>query len=193
MAVAAPARDAFHEGLLALLPALRAQALALARNRADAADLVQDALAGALAGRDSFAPGTNLAAWMHQILRNRFLEGARRRRPTPLDSAEIPTDLLLCAAQQGDGLALKELQRLLGRLPADQRVALLLVALRGMSYAEVAALTGCAVGTAKSRVFRARQQLRAWLMGRAVGDDHLPTPAVAAREAVVPQDVMAVP
>ena len=57
------------------------------------------------------------------------------------------------------------LSRALGRLPADQREALFMVVLQGMSYEEVAEATGCAVGTAKSRVFRARRQLQAWLAG----------------------------
>ncbi len=62
-------------------------------------------------------------------------------------------------------MVLKELSRALGRLPADQREALFMVVLQGMSYEEVAEATGCAVGTAKSRVFRARRQLQAWLAG----------------------------
>jgi RNA polymerase sigma-70 factor (ECF subfamily) len=60
---------------------------------------------------------------------------------------------------------LKELGRAVTKLPADQREALFMVVLQGMSYEDVAAATGCAVGTAKSRVFRARRQLQAWLMG----------------------------
>ena len=64
-----------------------------------------------------------------------------------------------------DRLVLKELSRALGRLPSDQREALFMVVLQGLSYEEVAQATGCAVGTAKSRVFRARRQLQSWLMG----------------------------
>ena len=60
---------------------------------------------------------------------------------------------------------LKELSRALGRLPSDQREALFMVVLQGLSYEEVAQATGCAVGTAKSRVFRARRQLQTWLTG----------------------------
>src|SRR3712207_1097905 len=62
-------------------------------------------------------------------------------------------------------MVLKELSKALGRLPSDQREALFMVVLQGLSYEEVASATGCAVGTAKSRVFRARRQLQAWLMG----------------------------
>jgi RNA polymerase sigma-70 factor (ECF subfamily) len=62
-------------------------------------------------------------------------------------------------------MVLKELSRALTRLPNDQREALFMVVLQGLSYEEVAEATGCAVGTAKSRVFRARRQLQAWLTG----------------------------
>jgi RNA polymerase sigma-70 factor (ECF subfamily) len=70
----------------------------------------------------------------------------------------------VCGAQE-DRMVLKELSRALGRLPSDQREALYMVVLQGLSYEEVAQVTGCAVGTAKSRVFRARNQVQVWLTG----------------------------
>ena len=69
------------------------------------------------------------------------------------------------AASHDDRMVLKELSRALTRLPNDQREALFMVVLQGLSYEEVAQATGCAVGTAKSRVFRARRQLQTWLAG----------------------------
>ena len=161
------AGDSFHEMLVAALPRLRAHALSLTRNRAAADDLVQDAVALALRGRDRFEPGTNFAAWSHSIVRNRFISLARRRRK----QLEFDNAALHAAAAGGAGpphddhLALKELARMLGRLPAALREALLLVAVQGLSYDEAAAVQGCAVGTAKSRVFRARHLLRVWLLG----------------------------
>ena len=65
------AAKVFHSQLVTILPKLRVQALALTRNRAAADDLVQDAVCNALSAQDSFIPGTNFAAWMHRILRNR--------------------------------------------------------------------------------------------------------------------------
>lgn len=155
----------FHALLLAALPRLRAHALFLARNHAEADDLVQDAVALALRGRDKFEPGTNFAAWSHSIVRNRFISGTRqRRRQREIeDEAGRPPDA--AGPPHDDRLVLKELARLLGRLPAALREALLLVAVQGLSYDEVAAMQGCAVGTAKSRVFRARHLLRVWLLG----------------------------
>ena len=154
----------FHSQLVTLLPRLRVQALALTRNRAAAEDLVQDAVANALAAQDSFTPGTNFAAWMHRILRNRFISTLRKQRDTT-DIEDLPAGAFAVSATHEDRLVLKELGRAVNRLPTDQREALFMVVLQGMSYEEVAASTGCAVGTAKSRVFRARRQLQAWLMG----------------------------
>lgn len=156
--------DDFHGQLIALLPKLRVQALALTRNRAAAEDLVQDAVANALAAQDSFTPGTNFAAWMHRILRNRFISTLRKQRETT-DIEDLPAGAFAVGAAHEDRMVLKELGRALNRLPTDQREALFMVVLQGMSYEDVAASTGCAVGTAKSRVFRARRQLQAWLMG----------------------------
>ncbi len=161
-----PAPDAasFHDLMVSLLPRLRVQALALTRNRAEADDLVQAAVTNALAAKASFTPGTNFGAWMFRILRNRFLSDIRRKRET-VEIDEAPAGLFARAAAQEDNLALQELRRNLGRLQPDQRAALVMVTVHGMSYEEVAASMSCAVGTAKCRVFRARKQLQAWMMG----------------------------
>jgi RNA polymerase sigma-70 factor, ECF subfamily len=166
----------FHGMLVALLPKLRVQALALTRNRAAADDLVQDAVANALSAQDSFTAGTNFAAWMHRILRNRFISTLRKQRETT-DIDDLPMSALAVSAPHEDRLVLKELSVALGRLPPDQREALFMVVLQGLSYEEVAAATKCAVGTAKSRVFRARRQLQAWLTGEERSAEMLATPA----------------
>jgi RNA polymerase sigma-70 factor (ECF subfamily) len=80
-----------------------------------------------------------------------------------MDSA--PAEALARPAAQEDSLALRELRMRLADLPEDHRTALLLVTVQGMSYEEAAEVMGCAVGTAKCRVFRARRQLEAWLVG----------------------------
>lgn len=160
-------RDDFDEQLIALLPRLQVQALGLTRNKAAADDLVQDAAANALGARASFTPGTNFAAWIHRILRNRFISDLRRQRPAG-DIEDAPQAALAVSGAHEDRLVLTELHRALGRLPANQREALFLITLQGMSYEEVSEATGCAVGTAKSRVFRARRQLQDWLMSEEV-------------------------
>lgn len=154
----------FHDQIIAILPKLRVQALALTRNRSAAEDLVQDAVCNALSAQDSFIPGTNFAAWMHRILRNRFISNLRKRRDTT-DIEDVPASTFATEAAHEDRLALKELAHAMTRLPSDQREALVMVVVHGMSYETLASTTGCAVGTAKSRVFRARRQLEAWLLG----------------------------
>lgn len=160
----ARASDEFHKQLVALLPKLRVQAMTLTRNRASADDLVQDAVTNALAAQNSFTPGTNFGAWMHRIVRNRFISTIRKQRDTT-DIEDLPMSALAVSASHEDRMMLKELGRALDRLPSDQREALFMVVLHNLSYDDVAQATGCAVGTAKSRVFRARRQLEIWLAG----------------------------
>ena len=154
----------FHDQVIAILPKLRVQALALTRNRAAAEDLVQDAVCNALSAQATFIPGTNFPAWMHRILRNRFISNLRKRRDTT-DIDDVPQAVFATNAAHEDSLALKELGAAMDRLPSDQREALVMVVIHGMSYEALAEATGCAVGTAKSRVFRARRQLEGWLLG----------------------------
>lgn len=167
----------FHDQVIKILPKLRIQALALTRNRSAAEDLVQDAVCNALSASNSFIPGTNFAAWMHRILRNRFISNLRKRRDTT-DIDDVPQSAFASEAPHEDRLALKELGKAMTRLPADQREALVMVVIHGMSYEALAEATGCAVGTAKSRVFRARRQLEAWLLG-----EDKPAPRVSTRNA----------
>ncbi|MFC0386283.1 sigma-70 family RNA polymerase sigma factor [Muricoccus vinaceus] len=160
----------FHKLLVTTLPRLRVQALALTRNRSDADDLVQAAVTSALAAKDSFTPGTNFGAWMFRILRNRFISDVRRKRETT-DIDDVPSSAFARPGAQEDSLVMRELRGHLGRLPAEQRTALVMVTVQGLSYEEVAAAMDCAVGTAKCRVFRARQTLQRWLTGEERGVD----------------------
>lgn len=154
----------FHADLVVILLKLRTQAMALTRNRAAADDLVQDAAVNALASQDSFTPGTKFGAWMYRILRNRFIGDLRKRRET-VDIDDAPGVAPLARASQEDRLSLQGLQATLSELHVVQREALFMVLLQGMAYEDVAAATDCAVGTAKSRVFRARRYLETRLLG----------------------------
>lgn len=173
----------FHDQVIAILPKLRVQALSLTRNRAAAEDLVQDAVCNALAAQNSFIPGTNFSAWMHRILRNRFISDLRKRRETT-DIDDVPASSFASPATHEDNLALKDLSMALSRLPADQREALVMVVIQGMSYEALAEATDCAVGTAKSRVFRARRQLEAWMSGDLPTNDKLRIKVKALRDAM---------
>jgi RNA polymerase sigma-70 factor (ECF subfamily) len=119
---------------------------------------------------------------MHRILRNRFISTLRKQRDTT-DIEDLPASLFAVSATHEDRLVLKELGRAVNRLPVDQREALFMVVLQGMSYEEVAGTTGCAVGTAKSRVFRARRQLQSWLMGEERAGTRVAEPARDRQEA----------
>jgi len=173
----------FHDQVIAILPKLRVQALSLTRNRAAAEDLVQDAVCNALAAQNSFIPGTNFSAWMHRILRNRFISDLRKRRDTT-DIDDVPASSFASNPTHEDSLALKDLSLALSRLPSDQREALIMVVVQGMSYEELAEATGCAVGTAKSRVFRARRQLEAWMTGDVPANDKLRLKVTSLRAAL---------
>lgn len=179
-------QPAFHDLLISVLPQLRQQAFALTRNRADADDLVQAAVANALSAKGSFQAGTNFKAWMSRILRNRFLSDMRRRRET-VEVEDAPQEAFARPAGQEDSVAVTELRRHLTRLPHDQRVALLMISVQGMSYEEVSASLGVAVGTLKCRVFRARKQLQAWLLGDGPAAKPGPSPKAPSAKAAAPK------
>ena len=176
--------DQFNEQVLGMLPKLRVQALALTRDRVAAADLVQDAVVNALGARESFQPGTNFAAWMHTILRNRFISMARKRQETE-DLDDAPASFLAAPDGQESRLALKELDRAMARLLPRMREAIVMVTVLGIPYEAVAEAMGTTAGTAKSRVFRAREQLWAMLVGE--GEASAPShPRRPARRTVEP-------
>ncbi len=160
--------DRFHDRIITLLPKLKLQAMALSRNRSVADDLVQEAAVKALMARGSFAEGTNFGAWMYRILRNTFLSWLRDRRETQ-DLADAPVAVLGVPGSAFDRLVLRELAAALARLTPEQREALIMVCVRGLSYEHAAAITGVAVGTTKCRVFRARRALREILAEEAQG------------------------
>lgn len=151
----------FNDLLLAVLPSLHQQAIALTRHRADAEDLVQATVVSALAAWASFEIGTNFRAWMTCILRNRFFSNVRRRRET-VDLDDAPASCLGRSGAQEENIAIQEMMRHLRRLPANQREVLLMISCDGLSYDEASDQLGIAVGTLKSRVFRARTQLKIW-------------------------------
>jgi RNA polymerase sigma-70 factor (ECF subfamily) len=145
--------------LVALIPQMRAFARTLCRNRADGDDLAQDALVRAWGRRDSHAPGTNLKAWVFMIVRNKFYADRRRAwRSVHLDP-RIAEETLVAVTSATASLDLDDVRRAMLELSDEQREALTLVAVAGLPYQEVAVICGCAEGTVKSRVSRARRRL----------------------------------
>jgi RNA polymerase sigma-70 factor, ECF subfamily len=154
-----PLDAALKDAMLAAVPSLRAFAISLSGNVDRADDLVQETLLRAIANIDSFQPGTNMSAWMFTILRNLFRSEYRKRRREVEDTDGSYADSLKSHPEQGSHLEFKEFKVALGKLPPDQREALILVGASGFSYEEAAAICECAVGTIKSRVNRARTRL----------------------------------
>src|ERR1700723_244205 len=150
---------AIRDQVLATVPSLRAFAISLCGNIDRADDLVQETLLRALAHIDSFQPGTNMPAWLFTILRNLFRSEYRKRRREVEDAEGRYADTLKSHPEQTGRVEFNEFRGALAKLPSDQREALILVGASGFSYEEAAGICGCAVGTIKSRVNRARTHL----------------------------------
>ncbi|WP_293907181.1 sigma-70 family RNA polymerase sigma factor [Phenylobacterium sp.] len=149
----------WRDEVVGLIPALRAFAWSLSHNGSDADDLVQDTLIKAWTHRDKFQPGTNLRAWLFTILRNTYYTNVVRRRREVRDETGQYAATLHSAPTQEWTVAMRALQAALQQLPAEHREALTLVGAAGLSYEEAAEICGCALGTIKSRVNRARARL----------------------------------
>jgi RNA polymerase sigma-70 factor (ECF subfamily) len=142
------------------IPALRRYAHALMRDRDAADDLVHDCLERALARRHLWRGDGPVRAWMFRILLNLHRDGLRRKPQRHLVAVDSLTKEPAGPARQEAHMDLSEVQAAIGRLPDDQRRALLLVALEGMSLAEAAAILDIPEGTLVSRLGRARAALR---------------------------------
>jgi RNA polymerase sigma-70 factor (ECF subfamily) len=151
------------EQLTALMPRMRVWAMAMTRNHAAAADLTQEVATRAWNAQRQFLPDTNFPAWIRRIMVNTSISSVRAKRET----TDVMPELAVPASGEHH-VALREIGREVARLPADQRDALLMVALEEISYEDAAARTGCAIGTMKSRVHRARQHLRDYATGAGV-------------------------
>lgn len=149
----------FKELLAAVIPHLRAYGRSLSGDADLADDLTQDTMMKAWSSRDRFQRGTSIKAWTFVILRNTFLSQIRRAKfHGDYDELAAERSLQSPASQEDSG-EMADLQRGLMELPQDQREALILVGAGGMSYEEAAEICGCALGTMKSRVSRARAAL----------------------------------
>lgn len=149
-----------------MLPHLRAFGRSLTGNADLADDLVQETMMKAWKARESYIPGpASMKSWAFVILRNCFLSQMRRKKFTAEYDELAAERLLVAPDDQTDSLHLADVQRALLMLPVDQREALILIGAGQLSYEEGADICGCAVGTMKSRVSRARTALHAILEG----------------------------
>ena len=154
----------FVDAVELLIPPLGRFAHSLARNPADADDLVQDTLERALGRAHQFEPGTNLKAWMFTIMRNRFYTECRRRQ-----RARDHADDRRLGTTEGDHAALggqfarvetREFARAFSKLTAEERGLLVMATVEELPYETIAQMLEVEIGTVKSRVSRVRATLR---------------------------------
>jgi len=158
--------DAFETALVHVLPRLRRFAHGLTRDAADADDLTQRAAERALKARDQWQPGTNFDAWAYRILRNLWIDTTRHRQRR--DRVIAPAEQAENVGAPGEAEAAAErlfLMRAMDRLPDEQREAVALVMIEGLSYTEAAQVLDVPEGTLTSRLVRGRQALAKMLSG----------------------------
>ena len=153
----------FKRELTEVVPHLRAFARGLCGRPDMADDLVQETMLKAWAAQERFEPGTSMRAWTFVILRNAYLTDMRRNRCRGDYEEGVAERILTAPAGQEEPIHLSDMHRALLTLPPERREALLLVGAGGFSYEEAATICGCAVGTIKSRVGRARATLTSML------------------------------
>ncbi len=148
--------------LLACLPDMHAFARFLVRDYESADDLVQDAAVRVLTAADQFQPGTNFKAWVFTILRNLYYNERKKTRYTSnLSTATNRFEFFSAVpAIQDSSLDFRDFYRAFWRLDENHREVLMLVGVSGLSYENAADVCGCKVGTIKSRVSRARRDLK---------------------------------
>ena len=158
-------RAADQADLLACIPSLRRYARGLTGDSDRADDLVQDTLERAWARHSMWQRRGELRAWLFGIMHNHFVDRLRARRARAEHGTGDELPEVAQRPMQGDGLALRDVDRLLQRLSPEHREVLLLVGVEELSYQDVAALLAIPLGTVMSRLSRARARLRLELQG----------------------------
>ena len=161
--------DQFNTLVEKCIPDLRGYANALCRNVDAAEDLVQDTLVRSLSARAQFVEGTNFKGWVSTILRNRFIDQRRRSRESSEPIDHVVDRYFAVRPSQEMAVEFDELARAFWRLSPIHQEILMLVGANGLNYREAAETLGCAVGTVRSRLSRARIELRSAI-------DRQPTP-----------------
>jgi len=149
------------------IPKLRRYSRALTGDKNSADDLVQDTLARALSRLELWSSGTDLRAWLFTIMHNVFINNIKQHnRMNASISIEEVSDTLSHSESQSTTIELSDCLQALGSLPYQQREVVLLVALEGMRYTEVAEVLGIPVGTVMSRLSRGRNAIRLAMEGK---------------------------
>jgi len=155
--------DTSADSIVDMIPALRAFARTFYREPGEADDLVQETLTKGIANIDKFEPGTRMKSWLFTIMRNTYytqIKVASREAPGLADCASSRP---FCEASQEWSVQSREVRDAIRKLPESQREVLMLIGVLGVSYEETAEICGCAIGTIKSRLNRARAGLLEYL------------------------------
>lgn len=168
-------RREYESQLRRHMDALYYAALDLSGNSSDAEDIVQETAMKGLRRFDSFQPGTDFKAWMLRILSNTYIDLYRRRRREKPAAAEDTVEAMAeseTPLRCGDleFLLPDDVERALASLPEEQRAAIVLVDVNGLTNQEAAESLGWPLGTVNSRVYRGRAELRTIL--RRSADEH---------------------
>ena len=155
-----------NSGIEENIPSLRRYAWSLVRNKSEADDLVQDCLVRALGRMDSLQPGSDLRAWLFTIMHNIFVNRWRRMRNRTRLLAEHAEPETIIPAPQPASAEMRDVLRGLDTLLEEQREVILLVAVEGFHYDEVASMLGIPIGTVMSRLSRARDRLSQFVQGQ---------------------------
>lgn len=172
----------FERDAMPLLDALYAGALRMTRNRVDAEDLLQETMLKGYAGFHSFQRGTNLKAWLFRMMTNTWISSYRRAQRQAaeclcdrLTDSQIAgvyrhsrSELRSAEAEVLAALPDNEVVEALMALPESFRMAVHYAYVEGLRYKEIAEIMQTPVGTVRSRLSRARVQLRTLLVGAAI-------------------------
>lgn len=164
--------DAQHaRDVEALIPNLRRFARMLVRDADHADDLVQDCLERAISREHRFEPGTNLRAWLFTILINLVRSEARKTKVRGhVVAIEDYQHLMPSPGRQDARLRVRDLNRAFAQLPKPFQEVLILVAIEGLSYEQAASILDVPIGTVRSRLSRARTQIKEMVDGTASHD-----------------------
>ena len=164
-------QQAAWQALLALRPRLRRFASGLTGSLDEADDLVQAVYERAVERHLQWEPGTRFHSWVFKIAHSLWISRQRHAAVRRGKGGPVDPDSLIGSDGERDAharLALADVRRLVAGLPPEQRAALMLVAVDGLTYAAAAEILGAPSGTVASRVARARLALVAALEGKEV-------------------------
>ncbi len=175
-------KDAFERQAEKVFPSVFGTALRLTRSREEAEDLAQEAIVRAYEAWDRF-DGSNFKAWILRIVTNLYINRYRQKQRTPQLGSLEDENALEPTAQETeepdrllfDELVGAEVEEALGKVPEDFRLAVILSDIEGLSYQEIADVTGVPIGTVRSRLARGRAILRKQLTEYALKEGYIRT------------------